>query len=147
MSVSASYDVAMEIFDDPERRARITRREDAMRELRTALARRKEAPRQRIPDHPTSVAGAVAVKERAPSQKIQLLRAYDYAGERGFTDEQAAYYAGLLKSCYWRRCTDLRSLGYIEQPEGSPVRKGTSGVSRIICTITTEGVAYLASLK
>lgn len=145
--VPTRYDGEMQLFEDPERQERIERRESAMKELRLALARRKkEEPRHRTPDRLTSIKGAKAVERRAPSQQIRLLRAYSYAGNDGFTDEQAAHKAGLLGSCYWRRCTSLRSLGYIRQPEGLPVRKGSSGVSRIICEITELGYAYLGSL-
>lgn len=101
-------------------------------------------PLHRTPNHLTSVAGAKDVKKRAPTQQMRLLRAYAYAGDRGFTDEQAAHYAGLLGSVFWKRAGELRALGYIEQPEGCPVRKGTSGVSRIICCITVKGRRHLA---
>lgn len=142
------YDQEMQLFDDPERLDRIERRESAMKELRAALAQRKKAsPLHRTPDHVTSIAGAKAVTKRTPSQKVRLLRAYSYAGDAGFTDEQAAHKAGLLGSCYWRRCTDLRSLGFIEQPAGEPVRKGSSGVSRMISCITLKGYRYLRSLS
>lgn len=80
---------------------------------------------------------------KTPTQKIRLLQAFNYAGARGFTDEQAAHYAGLLGTCYWRRCTDLRAEGLIAQPEGRPVRKGTSNVARIISEITQDGVEHL----
>jgi hypothetical protein len=89
----------------------------------------------------------MVVAKRAPTQKVMLLRAYSDAGNRGFTDEQAAYRSGLLGSCFWKRCGELRDLGYIKQPEGEPVRKGTSGVSRIISVITQDGVDYLRSIS
>lgn len=106
-----------------------------------------EAPRVRTPDYGTSIEGAKAVAKRAPTQKLRLLAAYDYAGERGFTDEQAAHYAGLLGTCHWKRSSELRFDGYIAQPDGQPVRKGTSGVSRIICVITQEGADLLHSMR
>lgn len=105
-----------------------------------------EGPRHRTPDHATSVEGAASVAKRAPTQKLRLLAAYDFAGERGFTDEQAAHYAGLLGSCFWKRAGELRADGHIAQPEGEPVRKGTSNVSRIICCITQDGVDHLHSV-
>lgn len=146
--MSTGYDPMMLFDDDPEKRARIARREAAMAELRATLAaRRKEGPRHRTPDHLTSVEGAKDVEQRAPNQKIQLLRSYAYAGHRGFTDEQAAQHAGLTGTCFWKRCGELRARGWIEQPEGEPTRKGSAGVGRIICTITVEGQAYLRSLR
>ena len=105
-----------------------------------------ERPNVRTPDYATSIEGSVAVAKRAPTQKMKLLRAYAYAGERGFTDEQAAHYAGLLGSCFWKRAGELRADGYIAQPEGDPVRRGTAGVSRIICVITQDGLDRLHSL-
>lgn len=106
-----------------------------------------EGPRVRTPDYATSIEGATAVAKRAPSQKLRMLAAYDFAGERGFTDEQAAHYAGLLGSCFWKRAGELRGMGYIAQPDGEPVRKGTAGVSRIICVITQDGADHLHSKR
>lgn len=106
-----------------------------------------EGPNVRTPDYATSIEGSKSVAKRAPSQRLRLLQAFEFAGERGFTDEQAAHYAGLLGSCYWRRCTDLRAEGYVAQPDGEPVRKGTAGVSRIICVITQDGADHLHSKR
>lgn len=83
-------------------------------------------------------------KSKIP-QRDQLLLSYHWCGDFGFTDEQAAHRAGLLSSTYWKRCSELRELGYIEQPKGEPVRKGTRGVSRLISQITKSGREYLAS--
>lgn len=84
-------------------------------------------------------------KSKLP-QRDQLLLAYHWCGDLGFTDEQAAHRAGLLSSCYWKRCSELRELGYIKQPKGGPVRKGTSGVARVISEITPQGVDHLREL-
>ena len=94
--------------------------------------------RTRRHDHVTSVAGAQAVSYRAGSQKERLLRAYRYAGPDGLTDEEACVLAGIsLRSCYWKRCSELREDGVITLTGRS--RPGDAGVPRIICTITEEG--------
>lgn len=82
---------------------------------------------------------------QSPSQKIRLLRQYRLAGDLGLTDEEAAERAGLLRACYWRRCTDLRQGGYIFVTTAT--RKGEAGVPRTVCSITDEGVALLAGRK
>lgn len=96
--------------------------------------------RTRNPDHSTSVEGAESVKYRAGSQKEKLLALYKQAWPFGFTDEEAAERAGLLDSCYWKRCNELRQDGKIVpacDASGTPyTRKGKAGVSRIVCTAT-----------
>lgn len=47
------------------------------------------------------------------SQKAALLEHYLAAGPAGLTDDEAGIAAGLMESCYWRRCTDLRQDGSI----------------------------------
>lgn len=88
----------------------------------------------------------VKPQKRKLPQRDHLLLAYHWCGDLGFTDEQAAHRAGLLSGCWWKRCGELRDLGLIKQLKGEPVRKGTSGVGRIICEITPEGRARLAEL-
>lgn len=90
------------------------------------------------------------------SQSYRLLHGYVAAArtasiggkERGFTDEQAAEWAGLLASCYWKRTGELRGGGLIEpikDEEGAILtRTGKSGVSRMICRITSDGRDYLS---
>jgi hypothetical protein len=96
--------------------------------------------RTRNPDHSTSVEGAASVKYRAGSQKDRLLAVYRAQWPFGFTDEEAAEQAGLLNSCYWKRCNELRQDGMIIPAvvaTGEPyTRKGKAGVSRIVCTST-----------
>jgi hypothetical protein len=87
--------------------------------------------RTRTGDYSTSVEGAASVAYRAGSQKDRLLKVYA-AHPGGLTDEEAAYICGLLDSCYWKRCNELRQDGKIVVTERT--RKGRAGVSRVICT-------------
>lgn len=97
--------------------------------------------RVRRGDLPTSRAGARAVAPRAGSQKALLLDAYAEAGARGLTDEEAAAAAHLpLRSCWWKRCGELRQGGFIT-PTGDE-RLGEAGSPRIVCRITKEGSAW-----
>ena len=96
------------------------------------------AGRTRRDDHATSIAGANSVAYRAGSQKERLLRAYRYAGADGLTDEEACVLAGIsLRSCYWKRCSELREDGVIASLGRS--RPGDAGVPRIVCAITSDG--------
>lgn len=87
---------------------------------------------------------------RSGSQRAKLLLAYLAVGDEGCTDEQAATGAMVSsRSCYWKRCGELRQAGLIEPmvagDEDVPVmREGSSGVLRTVCVITPEGraVAY-----
>jgi hypothetical protein len=92
--------------------------------------------RARRDDYATSRAGAESVKYRAGSQKAKLLAAF--ASSAGLTDEQAATQAGLsMRSCFWKRCGELRDAGLIiftgEQ------RVGSSGTPCGVSEITTAG--------
>lgn len=97
-------------------------------------------PKTRTNDYATSVEGAVQVEGRAPNQRWRLLHEYfrddEYNGN-GLTDEQAAEYAGLLASCYWKRCGELRADGLIEFT--GDTRPGAAGTSRNISRITERG--------
>ena len=88
--------------------------------------------RTRNPDHETSTEGARQVAYRAGSQKARLLEAYSRYWS-GLTDEDAAAYAGLLGTCYWKRCGELRADGKIV-PTGQ-TRMGSAGVPRIVCRL------------
>lgn len=97
----------------------------------------------------TEKIGAQDVAKRAPTQRERLLMAY--ADQfMGLTDEQAADAAGLLRSCYWKRCGELRALGLIttEEVDGKLLtRRGSAGTERIICWITEEGESHLDGLS
>ena len=78
------------------------------------------------------------INAKRPTLAIKMLRTYAL-GDR--TDDEAAAAAGLLNSCYWKRSSELRYLGFIE-PTGQ-IRTGRAGVGRIVCQITHEGTRVL----
>lgn len=94
--------------------------------------------RHRTDDKPTSVAGAASVALRAGTQKARLLEVYRQGPA---TDEEAAARAGLLRSCYWKRCGELREDGLIKAT--GETRVGEAGVSREVCALTPSGVEVL----
>lgn len=65
----------------------------------------------RATDPETSKAAAASI--RTGSHKQLLLEAYRAAGYKGLTDEEAAERAGLTRTGYWKRCSDLRRDGFI----------------------------------
>lgn len=83
----------------------------------------------------TSALGALDVSNRAPNQRMALLEAF-LANPAGLTDEEAAAHAGLLGACYWKRCGELRRLGYITYTDLR--RRGAAGVSRRVSIINEE---------
>lgn len=80
-------------------------------------------------------------KPRAPTQQFRLLRQFRRAGDVGLTDEEAAEQAGLLRSCYWKRCTDLRQRGFIAFTDAR--RMGSMGTPRKVSVITPSGLDFL----
>lgn len=104
-----------------------------------------EDTRQRHPDHVTSVEGARDVTRRAPNQRLQLLQVWGRHRIDGLTDEEAATEAGLSRSCFWKRCGELRAEGHlVEHPdEAKGYRKGAAGVRRKVWTITAHGLLEL----
>ena len=95
--------------------------------------------RHRSNDRSTSMDGAASVAYRAGSQKARLLDQYKQAGPEGLTDDEAASSAGLMKSCYWKRCGELRQDGVIV--ETGVTRPGEAGVQRIVCVWNPENPA------
>jgi hypothetical protein len=85
----------------------------------------------------------------------RLLKAYSVLGQDhlGLTDEEAAHIAGMpVTSCWWKRCGELRKMGYIapvpeEDADTYVVRKGAAGVARMVCAITPEGRSALYSME
>lgn len=90
---------------------------------------------------------------RSGSQRARILLAYMAAGEEGLTDDQAARAAGISdKSCWWKRCSELRQSGLttpiVAGDDDIPVmREGESGVLRTVCVITPEGQAVAYGLE
>ena len=100
----------------------------------------------------SSRAGDMRVTEY--NQRGKLLLAYfsDSFEKSGLTDEEASRVAGVPQnSCWWKRSGELRELGLITpmtNDNGDLIRrKGTSGVSRMVCVITDEGRSVAMSLE
>lgn len=79
----------------------------------------------------TSVESDVAMASSAPNLRLQLLEMYVKAGNDGLTDDEAARDAGLLDTCYWKRCNELRQQGLIVNTGRK--RLGLAGRKRIVC--------------
>lgn len=87
----------------------------------------------RANDHGTSVAAASAVEPTTRTCRSMLRRAFIDAGKAGLTDEEAARRAGLLHTCYWKRCGELRADAVIAWTGFE--RKGAAGVNRKVSAI------------
>ncbi len=102
-------------------------------------------------DPETSHEGHAHVKITDGSQQERLLMAFAWAGQDGFTDEEAcAAGDGVSLRGYWKRCSDLRNGGFIEwllDEEGRPeTRRGSSGLKNRVSRITERGWKALADL-
>lgn len=91
----------------------------------------------RTSDPATSKSAARAVKMRAGSQKMLLLREYAEVGAVGLIDESAARRARLDHTGYWKRCSELRSAGLIERT--GVTRTAHTGMEQEVCVITNLG--------
>jgi hypothetical protein len=97
-----------------------------------------DLPLFRSADPITSVLAAGDVKPRRTSQAMLLLA--EYAKGAGLTDEDAGYASGLAqkpKCCYWKRCSELRSKGWIEAT--GQFRLSVAGSHMMVCQITSTG--------
>jgi hypothetical protein len=84
-------------------------------------------PLARSTDPPTSRRAADSLDPR--SLLYRLARVYEAAGAAGLTDEEAAARAGIPTA--WKRCSDLRRLGYIKT--NGATRVGSSGRDQMVC--------------
>jgi hypothetical protein len=84
-------------------------------------------PLARSSDPPTSRRAADSLDPR--SLLHRLARVYEAAGAAGLTDEEAAAQAGIPTA--WKRCSDLRRLGYIKT--NGATRVGSSGRDQMVC--------------
>ena len=94
--------------------------------------------------HESEKAGAEHIAPKRMPQAMRLLKCYENKTE-GLTDEEAADIAGLSHVGYWKRCSDLRNLGYITTMlvDGHEVtRPGKAGVRVIVCFITNKGRSH-----
>ncbi|NCA19752.1 MAG: hypothetical protein EBS86_01280 [Crocinitomicaceae bacterium] len=66
---------------------------------------------------------------------------------RGLTDEEAGERSALIKKtkCPWKRCSELRKLGYIV-PNGQE-RKSSTNQYQMVCIITMEGIRALERIE
>jgi hypothetical protein len=82
---------------------------------------------------------------RSGSQRHQILNAY-VLGD--FTDEQIGEITGLIKNrscCYWKRCSELRQMGYIKDTGRTTLSSANMEV--MICEITESGHNKLKELN
>lgn len=101
-------------------------------------------PLFRSADPDTSTQAARDVIPRRGSQTMQLLAVYRNHALFGMTDEEAGIESGLAarpKCCYWKRCSDLRTAGFIE-PTGD-TRPSSAGSQMQVCRITAKGMEAL----
>jgi len=106
-----------------------------------------DLPLFRATDPATSRAGAQHVRLRLGSQQAKLLAAYAQE-PNGLTDEQAGHASGLANNArcgYWKRCSELRHKGLIEDT-GRGV-EGSTGAFQMVCTITTAGLNEAGRLR
>ena len=84
----------------------------------------------RSTDPPTSKRAADSLDPR--SLLYRLAQVYEAAGAAGLTDEEAAAQAGIPTA--WKRCSDLRRLGWIKT--NGATRVGSSGRDQMVCVWT-----------
>lgn len=90
----------------------------------------------------TSRAAGIAVKKRAPSQRMLLLEVFADGAE--MTDEQAGIRSGLdakPNCCYWKRLGELRTLGWLELTGGTAPSR--AGERQRLSRITAAGLEAL----
>jgi hypothetical protein len=113
--------------------------------------------RARGSDPQTSHNAGRSVARRAGSQQHRLLAVYadaardltrGYVGSAGgLTDSEARAWARLpARSCYWKRCSELRQDGLVEVLDGITRPDVETGEARVVCRITDAGRAVLTRL-
>ena len=100
----------------------------------------KSLPLFRNTDPTTSRKAAEQVAPRRGTQMARLLAEYSIASI-GLTDDQAGQRAGLTTG-YWKRCADLRRLGYIVDTHTT--RPSNQGCQAMVCVITASGIEALS---
>ena len=84
---------------------------------------------------------------RVGTHRALLLEVYSYA-TLGLTDEEAGMRAALaghdIKG-YWKRCSDLRTLGLIQ--DTGTRRALLSGSQGIVCAITQQGIDAVKAMS
>lgn len=93
-------------------------------------------PSYRHTDPSTSRQAALVMPRTWNTHKARLLAAYAAAPD-GLTDEEACQACGLEKGG-WKRCSDLRTLGWIAPTLHT--RTASSGLEQQVCHITPAGL-------
>lgn len=88
------------------------------------------APLARAADPSSSHDGARDVVVRAGSQQGRLLAAF-VAARTGLTAEEAGHAAGLSHTGYWKRVSELETLGYLT-PTGATREASTGSRQRVL---------------
>jgi hypothetical protein len=93
-------------------------------------------------DPVTSKLAAGETKAKRATQRMQLLAVYAFTPLQTFTDRQASMGAGLVHGG-WKRCSELRALGWI-----APVSNTRQdGRLVMVCGITDDGMKIWQSKK
>ena len=103
-------------------------------------------PLFRNSDPITSKKAAKGASKRSPSQQVIILKAF--GSGRGFTDEEVGMFTGLAlkpRCCYWKRCSELRELGLLE--DTGVVRPSSAGCDQRAFRITMLGMDAARRLR
>ena len=98
-----------------------------------------DLPLFRATDPDTSANGARHITPKRGSQAMRILAVYAEHPIYGLTDEAAAAWAGITHG--WKRCADLRRLGFIQSI--GETRATVAGVQAMVCRITQQGLEAL----
>lgn len=104
-----------------------------------------DRPSARNTDPDTSKAPAHSPTCNWGTHNHQMLKAWAKAPPEGWDDWEAFEASDCQSRCHWKRSSDLRYLGLIE--DTGVRRKGTSGASRMVCSITYSGEIRLRDLE
>lgn len=105
-------------------------------------------------DPATSQTNKDAYTKKISQRDLILLTYHDYNELNvipymyGMTDEEVGKHTKLngvsmyeQRVCYWKRCSELRKLGFIEATEQT--RESSAGQQQQVCRITQEGVDHV----
>ena len=97
-------------------------------------------------DPKTSKRAAEKAVIKSGSQRFRLLVWYNERA-MGLTAEEAGELSGLAQknACYWKRCSELRRMGFIE--DTGQTRMAKTGNQQIVCQITEAGRLALKGAK